>query len=227
LNISSAHTPLQQQQRAPVPNAAAASSSWHRDFMTQQQQVPAQGVHQHNAFGGYNARGYGGMGMNGGMGSMNMNMNMNMASEVAQGKQRAQDQEPQYNEAAFEKAFAQAQQDMVVEENHALSDYQRQLEALEARNKARKEEMAAIYQESEEFGANRGEEVAEAKPPHGQTPFEYSMQLHELERQHKAWIATGESSGVQEDGGVRFSEDMLKTKRPGKLCFCPMTYGSS
>lgn len=37
---------------------------------------------------------------------------MNVASAIAQGKQRAQEA-PQFDEAAFEQAFAQAQQDMV------------------------------------------------------------------------------------------------------------------
>lgn len=34
-------------------------------------------------------------------------------SDVAQGKQRAQDNVPAFDEAAFEQAFAQAQQDMM------------------------------------------------------------------------------------------------------------------
>lgn len=34
-------------------------------------------------------------------------------SDVAQGKQRAQDDVPAFDEAAFEQAFAQAQQDMM------------------------------------------------------------------------------------------------------------------
>lgn len=42
-------------------------------------------------------------------------MNGNQMSEVAQGKQRAQEAMPEFDEAAFERAFAEAHQDMLNE----------------------------------------------------------------------------------------------------------------
>ncbi|KAF2638149.1 hypothetical protein P280DRAFT_471810 [Massarina eburnea CBS 473.64] len=127
LNISSAHTPpVQQQHRAPVPNAI---SSWHQDFMTQQAPVAqAPQFRQQNALGGLG--GYGFQqgpafgGINGGM-----NMNMSRVSEVAQGKQRAQEAAPVFDDAAFEQAFAQMDQHMeeevkMKEVRPALSDHE-------------------------------------------------------------------------------------------------------
>ncbi|KAF1951454.1 hypothetical protein CC80DRAFT_424639 [Byssothecium circinans] len=149
--LTLSHTsPIQQQQHhAPIANAA---SSWHQDFMAQQAPVAqAPTFQQQNGFGGMGGYGYqrgnAFAGMNGAVG-----MGANGISQVAQGKQRAQDQAPQFDEAAFEKAFAQVDQNIVEEttglvsegrqtaldgqQNHASGDYQAILPGLEEENKA-------------------------------------------------------------------------------------------
>jgi len=67
-------------------------------------------------------------------------------SEVAHGKQQSQEGVPEFDEAAFERAFEQAQQDMIVEvtantstdnDQARLQDYEAQLRMLEQQNKKR------------------------------------------------------------------------------------------
>ena len=83
--------------------------------MTQQAHVAQAAVlQQQNGFGGIAGYGYqpgaAFAGMNAGM-----NMGMNGMSQVAQGKQKAQEPMPQFDEAAFEQAFAQVDQDIMAE----------------------------------------------------------------------------------------------------------------
>ncbi|KAL5397113.1 hypothetical protein PMIN06_005948 [Paraphaeosphaeria minitans] len=105
LNISqSSQIP---QQRVPAQNAA---SSWHQDFMGQQGPAAQAPVFQQSGVGGM--AGYGMLGFarpgfqQPGFGMMNGST----ISEVAQGKQRAQEAVPLFDEAAFERAFADVQQ---------------------------------------------------------------------------------------------------------------------
>ncbi|KAF2131393.1 hypothetical protein P153DRAFT_286069 [Dothidotthia symphoricarpi CBS 119687] len=100
-----------QQQRAQPANA---SSAWHQDFMRQQAPVvQAPVLQQQQAFGGMSGYGMGGFAASP---YMQAPVFQNAAlSDTAQGKQRAQDAVPAFDEAAFEQAFAQAQQDMFEE----------------------------------------------------------------------------------------------------------------
>jgi hypothetical protein len=108
LNVSGPSPQVFQQQR---PQAASAASAWHQDFLKQQAPATAAPVLQQNTFGGMSAYSMGGYGGQAYMQTPSF-QNAQM-SEVAQGKQRAQDNVPAFDEAAFEQAFAQAQQDMM------------------------------------------------------------------------------------------------------------------
>ncbi|KAF1968373.1 hypothetical protein BU23DRAFT_541322 [Bimuria novae-zelandiae CBS 107.79] len=123
LNIS--HAPQVPQQRIPVQNTA---SSWHQDFMGQRGpavQAPSF-QQQQNSFGGMAGYGMSGFSRPGfQQGSFGM-MNGSPMSEAAQGKQTAQESAPQFDEAAFEKAFADVQQ----AEEQAHAESLRQEEAL-------------------------------------------------------------------------------------------------
>ncbi|PSN73088.1 hypothetical protein BS50DRAFT_568668 [Corynespora cassiicola Philippines] len=148
LNISSPQAPPLQQHRPPqVTNAAA---SWHQDFMRQQSPAAQTPTYQQNTFGGM--KGFG-MGAYGGSSFQQRPafgvMNGAPASDVAQGKQRAQDV-PAFDEAAFEQAFAQAQQDMLdeasVQQQESIEEQQnheRQQEALRRIQGARQTEPEA------------------------------------------------------------------------------------
>ncbi|KAH7080321.1 hypothetical protein BKA63DRAFT_506212 [Paraphoma chrysanthemicola] len=106
LNISSpSPQPLQRQQ----PHAANAAQSWHQDFMTQQApavQAPAlqQQSNTYSAMSGYTMGGFGGQGF-----MQTPAFQHAPVSQVAQGKQPVQ--EPGFDEAAFEQAFLQAEQE--------------------------------------------------------------------------------------------------------------------
>ncbi|KAK7193834.1 hypothetical protein DPSP01_011891 [Paraphaeosphaeria sporulosa] len=105
LNISqSAQIP---QQRVPAQNAA---SSWHQDFMSQQGPAAQAPVFQQNGVGGMAGYGMSGFAHPGFHQPGFAMMNGGSMSEVAQGKQRVQDAVPQFDEAAFERAFADVQQ---------------------------------------------------------------------------------------------------------------------
>lgn len=84
--------------------------------MRQQSPATQAPTYQQNLFGSMSGYGMGGFAgptfqQNPTFGALN---NAPM-SEVAQGKQRAQDAMPEFDEAAFERAFAQAQLDMLEE----------------------------------------------------------------------------------------------------------------
>ena len=66
-------------------------------------------------------------------------------SESAQGKQRAQDGVPAFDEAAFEQAFAQAQQDMM-----EVAEAEQSQAALETLNLDRTGEMDPLLQRIQE-----------------------------------------------------------------------------
>ncbi|CAA9958584.1 hypothetical protein PTMSG1_02133 [Pyrenophora teres f. maculata] len=109
LNISSQSPQTFQQQLR--PQAANAASAWHQDFLRQQAPVAQSPVMQKNTYGGmsgYNMGGFGGQAY-----MQTPSFQSAQISETAQGKQRAQDDVPAFDEAAFEQAFAQAQQDMM------------------------------------------------------------------------------------------------------------------
>ncbi|KAF2447866.1 hypothetical protein P171DRAFT_408389 [Karstenula rhodostoma CBS 690.94] len=113
LNISQA--PQIPQQRVPAPNVA---SSWHQDFMAKQSSAAQAPVLQQNGVGGMAGYGMSGFARPGFQQSGFGMMNGGPLSEVAQGKQRAQEAVPQFDEAAFERAFADVQQ----AEERALAD---------------------------------------------------------------------------------------------------------
>ncbi|KAF1837569.1 hypothetical protein BDW02DRAFT_565863 [Decorospora gaudefroyi] len=124
--------PPQQHQFAPAPDWAAdfqrlsvsspppqafqqqpanAASAWHQDFLSQQTPASHAPALQQNTFGrmsGYNMGGFGAQSY-----LQTPSFQHTQVSETAQGKQRAQDAIPVFDEAAFERAFAQAQQDMM------------------------------------------------------------------------------------------------------------------
>ncbi|KAH7095757.1 hypothetical protein FB567DRAFT_544030 [Paraphoma chrysanthemicola] len=106
LNISSpSPQPLQRQQ----PHVANAAPSWHQDFMRQQEPaVQAPTLQQQNntygAMSGYTMGGFGGQGF-----MQTPTFQHAPVSQVAQGKQPVQ--EPGFDEAAFEQAFLQAEQE--------------------------------------------------------------------------------------------------------------------
>ncbi|ORY06501.1 hypothetical protein BCR34DRAFT_590577 [Clohesyomyces aquaticus] len=92
-----------------------ANTSWHQDFLGQQTQTRQMPTYQQNTFGGMSGYGMGGYAVPAFQQSHFAQMNGNQMSQVAQGKQRAQEGLPEFDEAAFERAFAQAQQDMLDE----------------------------------------------------------------------------------------------------------------
>ncbi|KAJ4367442.1 hypothetical protein N0V83_007025 [Neocucurbitaria cava] len=109
MNISSPPPQVLQQQRAQAANAASA---WHQDFMTQQAPVVQSPALQQNTYGampGYGMSGFAAQPFMQAPGFQNAHV-----SEVAQGKQ-PQEAIPAFDEAAFEQAFAQAQQDLLDE----------------------------------------------------------------------------------------------------------------
>ncbi|KAI4605249.1 hypothetical protein J4E80_010683 [Alternaria sp. BMP 0032] len=108
LNVSSPPPQTFQQQRQ---QPASAASAWHQDFLRQQAPVAQAPALQQTSYGGMSGYNMGGFG---GQAYMQTPTFQNaQVSEVAQGKQRAQDDIPAFDEAAFEQAFAQAQQDMM------------------------------------------------------------------------------------------------------------------
>jgi hypothetical protein len=118
MSISSPAANAQQPFRQHDPPAAAAS--WHQDFLQQGQQqqrifsppqsqsyIPNMG----GGIGGYGMGGYAATGFQ--QHTPYMNAPSNQMSATSQGKQRAQESIPQFDDAAFEQAFQQAQADML------------------------------------------------------------------------------------------------------------------
>ncbi|KAF2495817.1 hypothetical protein BU16DRAFT_526365 [Lophium mytilinum] len=118
LQISSPQ-PQQNQHFRPQAQAPAAQSSWHQDFMSQQApgvaqqsyQSPAQNMNMYGGMPGYGMGGFAGstFGQSAFGGPM---QEQNMS--VAEGKQKAD--VGQFDESAFERAFAEAQAEMLQEE---------------------------------------------------------------------------------------------------------------
>ncbi|KAF2856206.1 hypothetical protein T440DRAFT_463543 [Plenodomus tracheiphilus IPT5] len=105
LSVASPPPQALQHQR---PQAANAASAWHQDFMRQQTpvvQAPVMQQNTYNSMGGYNMGGFGSQSY--------MQPPAFQPSQIAQGKQPKQEAIPAFDEAAFEQAFAQAQQDMM------------------------------------------------------------------------------------------------------------------
>lgn len=109
LNITNQPAQAFQQQR---PQAATAASAWHQDFLRQQAPAAPALAQQQNTFGGMSNYGMSAYAAPSYMQSSAFQPSAQM-SQVAQGKQAMQ--EPVFDEAAFEQAFAQAQQDALVE----------------------------------------------------------------------------------------------------------------
>ncbi|KZM24443.1 uncharacterized protein EKO05_0001554 [Ascochyta rabiei] len=107
LNITNQPAYTFQQQRPQVANAASA---WHQDFMGQQAQSMPPLAQQQNNFAGVSNYGMSGFGGPSYMQTPSFQPSAQM-SQVAQGKQATQEPAPAFDEAAFEQAFAQAQQD--------------------------------------------------------------------------------------------------------------------
>ena len=142
LNITSPAPRAFQQQR---PQAANAASAWHQDFLRQQAPIAQAPVLQQNTYGGmpgYSMGGFGGQAY-----MQTPSFQSAQVSETALGKQRAQDGGPAFDEAAFEQAFAQAQQDMMEVAEAEQSQAQAALETL---NLDRTGEMDPLLQRIQE-----------------------------------------------------------------------------
>lgn len=171
LNISG--SPVQQPQRQ-QPQVANAASAWHQDFMRQQTpvaQAPAiQPQPQYGGMSGYSMGGFAGNTF------MQTPMYQQPAvSEVAQGKQRAQDAVPAFDEAAFEQAFLQAEaeaaQDLLAESEQqnahaaqavpAAMDYDRpgEMDPLLRRMRGTRPAVYSALQVWSEMGLGRTEEA--------------------------------------------------------------------
>ncbi|KAF2189664.1 hypothetical protein K469DRAFT_562696 [Zopfia rhizophila CBS 207.26] len=111
LNISPLHpsAPIQHSHAPQASNAA----SWHQDFMKQQVPAAQAPTYQQNMFGSMSGHGMGGFAGPAFQQSHFGPMDSNTVSEVAQGKQQAQEGALQFDDAAFEAAFKQAQKDML------------------------------------------------------------------------------------------------------------------
>ncbi|KAF2018830.1 hypothetical protein BU24DRAFT_458564 [Aaosphaeria arxii CBS 175.79] len=112
LNIAAPQAPRFQQH---VPQVSNAPASWHQDFMSQQQQQ--QPSHAQNTFPQWNAPSMS-PGMAWGGSSFQQRAGFGMAnqapmSEVAMGKQRADEQVPAFDNAAFDKAFQDVQNELM------------------------------------------------------------------------------------------------------------------
>ncbi|KAF2804874.1 uncharacterized protein BDZ99DRAFT_480878 [Mytilinidion resinicola] len=116
LQISS---PQPQQNHHFRPQASAAQSSWHQDFVSQQApgaaqqayQPPAQNMNMYGGMPGYGMGGY--TGSTFGQSAFGRPMQEQNMS-VAEGKQKADI--AQFDESAFERAFAEAQAEVLQEE---------------------------------------------------------------------------------------------------------------
>ncbi|KAF2120562.1 hypothetical protein BDV96DRAFT_565094 [Lophiotrema nucula] len=112
LNITPTHAPPSQRPQ----QSQAANAAWHQDFMRQQSPAVQAPAIQQNTFGGMPSYAMGGFtGSSFQQYNPNMAMMNNPMSDVAQGKQQAQEAVPEFDEAAFERAFQQA-------ERHALDE---------------------------------------------------------------------------------------------------------
>lgn len=151
LNIASPPPQHFQQQRAQAANAA---SSWHQDFARQQASAVQAPVLQQSAFGGMPSYGMAGFAASPYMQTPGF-QNAVPLSEVAQGKQQAQAAVPAFDEAAFEQAFAQAQQDMLEEAAAEQAESQQGASAVQM-------DRSAVYsaiQVWSEMGLGRTEEA--------------------------------------------------------------------
>ncbi|KAF2003239.1 hypothetical protein P154DRAFT_100626 [Amniculicola lignicola CBS 123094] len=111
LNISPLQAPPIQRHHP----AQASNASWHQDFARHQAPAVQSPAQTQSPFGGMSRYGMGGP-MSSYQGGQTFGyMNGTPVSAVAQGKQRSQEGVPQFDEAAFERAFAQAQDDMLEE----------------------------------------------------------------------------------------------------------------
>ncbi|OCL01284.1 hypothetical protein AOQ84DRAFT_350895 [Glonium stellatum] len=116
LHVSSPLPPTLQQNQQYRPQASA--SAWHQDFLTQQAPTAGPQTYQRptrNTFGGngYSMGGYAAQNFNQPQFGVPMH---SQDMSVAQGKQRAQENAPQFDEAAFERAFEQAQAEILAEQ---------------------------------------------------------------------------------------------------------------
>ncbi|KAI8941302.1 hypothetical protein NX059_002529 [Plenodomus lindquistii] len=109
LSVASPPPQVLQQQRS----QASAASAWHQDFMRQQTpvaQAPALQQTPYTSMGNYPMNNFGAQSY--------MQPPVFQPSQIAQGKQPVQEAIPAFDEAAFEQAFAQAQQDMMADATH-------------------------------------------------------------------------------------------------------------
>lgn len=127
------------QPQAFVPQTRQAPSSWHLDFMKQQQATQATSIQQvqhqtpvHSMFGGVPR--YGAFNQSHFEPSFAERPDMT----VAEGKQRAQDGPQQFGDAAFDQAFEQLDQEVALTaEQHAQADETAAAEALREREAER------------------------------------------------------------------------------------------
>jgi hypothetical protein len=125
LNIS--NSPVQSIPRQ-QPQAAHSASSWHQDFMMQQAPaVQAPALQQQNNYGGISGYNMGGFG---GQSYMQQPAFQHVpVSQVAQGKQPVQEAVPAFDEAAFEQAFLQAEQEAQQDMLDVVTEHSRAQEA--------------------------------------------------------------------------------------------------
>ncbi|KAF2731157.1 hypothetical protein EJ04DRAFT_554904 [Polyplosphaeria fusca] len=103
LNIAPSHL-------API-HSSNRPTTWHQEFVRQQSPAVQSPIHDHSTFGGIPHRAMGGY-----------TSFQHNASFGGQGQQQAQEAVPAFDEAAFERAFAQAQQDMMEEASAHLHE---------------------------------------------------------------------------------------------------------
>ncbi|TKA71894.1 hypothetical protein B0A49_04538 [Cryomyces minteri] len=136
LHISSPNLSVQQQSFRPQPQQQNASA-WHQDFMRQQgTPPPPQLLHNppQSMFSSFNMSGISGFS------GYSVSSYAPGLSSIAQGKQRESETLEHFDDAAFEKAFDDAREEMMSEPKLTsgdVTDYQMQLLLLEQQNKAR------------------------------------------------------------------------------------------
>ncbi|KAF2264598.1 hypothetical protein CC78DRAFT_231713 [Lojkania enalia] len=110
-------------QRPYQPQVSNAASSWHQDFLRHTSPVMQAPIYQQPKFlgiSGYDVSEHTGPTFQ--QASVFGVANHNPISAVALGKQRAREMAPEFDEAAFERAFAQAQQDILEEASTSIQE---------------------------------------------------------------------------------------------------------
>ncbi|KAH4903225.1 hypothetical protein HBI80_117340 [Parastagonospora nodorum] len=188
LNISSSPVPSLQRQQ---PQAAHSAASWHQDFMMQQTPaVQAPALQQQNTFGGMPGYSMGGFG---GQSYMQQPAFQHApVSQVAQGKQPAQEAVPAFDETAFEQAFLQAEQ----EAQHDMLD--------------------TAAEQSQSHAAQANAEVMDYDRPGEMDPL--LMRIRETRPAVYSAIQVWSETGLgRTEEAVSYLDNMARLERTGKL----------